>query len=90
MEFYGIVCNGGFDVVIGNPPWVEFAKVQKDYIPKGLDTFECNNLWAFFVEKSYDLLSGRGRIGLIVPMSLVCTERMVAVQRILRKQESPG
>ncbi|HEV2455799.1 MAG TPA: DNA methyltransferase [Verrucomicrobiae bacterium] len=84
VEFYGIVSNGGFDVIIGNPPWVEFAKVQKDYAPKGLATLECNNLWAFVVERSYDLLGKNGRIGLIVPMSLVCTERMLPIQKIVR------
>jgi hypothetical protein len=28
VEFYGIVCTGGFDVIIGNPPYVEYTKVQ--------------------------------------------------------------
>ncbi len=31
VEFYGIVRNGGFDVVIGNPPYVEYSKVRKRY-----------------------------------------------------------
>ena len=84
IEFYGILNSGGFDVIVGNPPWVEFAKVQKDYIPKGLTTMECNNLWAFVVERSYALLAKQGRVGLIVPMSLVCTERMLAIQKIVR------
>jgi hypothetical protein len=84
VEFYGILNGGGFDVIIGNPPWVEFAKVQKRYHPSGLLTLDCNNLWAFVVEQSYKLLSSRGRLGLIVPMSLVCTERMRSVQQVIR------
>jgi hypothetical protein len=80
IEFYGIMSGGGFDVIIGNPPWVEFAKINGSYAPKGLVTLECNNLWAFVVERSLALLRRDGAIGLIVPMSLVCTERMSAVQ----------
>ena len=28
-EFFGIMANGGFDVVIGNPPYVEYNKILK-------------------------------------------------------------
>ncbi len=28
VEFYGIMRDGGFDVIIGNPPYVEYSKVQ--------------------------------------------------------------
>jgi hypothetical protein len=81
VEFYGIMERGGFDVVIGNPPWVELAKVRDRYVPKGLYTLDCNNLWAFVVERSLSILLKSGAIGLIVPMSLVCTERMRTIQR---------
>ena len=30
-EFYGIMSQGGFDVIIGNPPYVESAKILKQY-----------------------------------------------------------
>jgi hypothetical protein len=84
VEFYGIMHQGGFDAIIGNPPWVEFAKIKRQYIPKGLTTFECNNLWAYVVERSYVILAKGARLGLIVPMSLVCTERMVKIQKLVR------
>ncbi len=83
IEFYGIMKRGGFDVIIGNPPWVEYAKVKGDYQPRGLVTLECNNLWAFIVERSYHLLGRTGWVGLIVPMSLVCTERMLPIQKVV-------
>ena len=31
IEFYGILKDGGFDVIIGNPPYVEYSKVKKEY-----------------------------------------------------------
>jgi hypothetical protein len=84
VEFYGVLSKGGFDVIIGNPPWVEFPKVQDQYTLKGFLTLECNNLWAFMVERSYTLLANGARLGLIVPMSVVCTERMLSVQRLIQ------
>lgn len=84
VEFFGIVTSGGFDVLLGNPPWVEFAKVKDDYVPRGLRTLECNNLWAFVLERSFALAASNGRLGMIVPMSLVCTERMAAIQDIVK------
>jgi hypothetical protein len=82
-DFHRIISSGGFDVIVGNPPWVEFAKVKNSYVPLGLSTLECNNLWAFVTERSLELLSSTGVAGLIVPMSLVCTERMTSVQRLV-------
>ena len=31
IAFYGILQDGGFDVIIGNPPYVKYSKVKKDY-----------------------------------------------------------
>ena len=83
VEFYGIMTAGGFDVIIGNPPWVEYAKIRSAYGVLGYRTAECNNLWAFVVERSLVLLNKMARCGLIVPMSLVCTDRMVPAQKLL-------
>ena len=40
IAFYGILQDGGFDVIIGNPPYVEYSKVKKDYTVKGYETRE--------------------------------------------------
>ena len=31
VEFYGIMNEGGFNVIIGNPPYVKYSKVKKEY-----------------------------------------------------------
>ena len=47
VEFYGIMHKGGFDVIIGNPPYVEYSKVKKEgYTVKGYETESCGNLYA--------------------------------------------
>lgn len=31
LEFFDILTNGGFDVVIGNPPWEEIAIIEREF-----------------------------------------------------------
>jgi hypothetical protein len=81
-EFYGIIKSGGFDVVIGNPPYVEYSKVKENYIVQGYKTEECGNLYAFIVERNSSLVIKKGRTGMIVPHSAICTDRMESVQHL--------
>jgi hypothetical protein len=84
VEFYRIIKQGGFDVIIGNPPWVEYRS-SLGYSVLKFQTIEANNLWVFVTEKSINLLTNQGILGLIVPMSLVCTERTSSLQKILSR-----
>jgi hypothetical protein len=58
-EFYEIIESGGFDVIIGNPPYVEYSKVKKDYQIKGYETESCGNLYAFVVERCLKILKNK-------------------------------
>ena len=82
-EFHPQLANGGFDVCIGNPPYVEASKVRSEYSLRGYQTASCGNLYALTFEKSMRLLHQKGRIGLIVPLSLATTERMRPLQEML-------
>ena len=79
VEFYGILKNGGFDVIIGNPPYVEYNKVKPSYLIKNYQTEACGNLYAFVMERNNVLLTRHGRTGMIVPHSAFCTDRMEQV-----------
>ena len=83
IAFYGILKDGGFDVIIGNPPYVEYSKVKKDYTIRGYETEDCGNLYAFASERSLKLSNNYGGFGFIVPISLVGTQRMETMQKIL-------
>ena len=83
VEFYGIMHKGGFDVIIGNPPYVEYSKVKKEgYTVKGYETESCGNLYALTWERSIRITS-RGRIGLIVPASAVCTDGYAPLRNLM-------
>ena len=82
-EFYGIMSKGGFDVVIGNPPYVEYKKVSDAYEIHGLQTLGCGNLYAFISERAIALLKQSGRFGFITPISLTAAQRMAVLQDYL-------
>ena len=67
-EFYGIMSNGGFDVIIGNPPYVQWRKM-KAYTIRGYRTAGCPDIYAACVERSMNLVSSDRRLGLILPIS---------------------
>ena len=82
VEFYAILERGGFDIVIGNPPYVAYSKILRDYTVRGYRTEPCANLYAFVLERSLALLREQGRCGMIVPIASVSTERMAELQRL--------
>ena len=87
-EFYGIINEGGFDVIIGNPPYVEYKKIKGQYLVKGYQTERCENLYAYVVERNYRLLFNKGRTGMIIPHSGICTDRMSALISLFNQKSS--
>ena len=82
IQFYGILSRGGFDVIIGNPPYVETSKVN-EYRITNYKTINSGNLYALCLERSGALLSGTGYMGVIVPLSGFSTERMLTYQEFV-------
>jgi hypothetical protein len=88
VEFYGIIeKNHGFDVIIGNPPYVEYRKVQQEYRIKSYETETCGNLYAFVLERSVKLKTKIGYCGMIVPISSLSTDRTKPLQKILNNHK---
>ena len=75
-EFYGIMSKGGFDVVIGNPPYVEYSNVKREYTVRGYETEACGNLYAYVLERSKSLANQKATLSMIVPLSGHSTNRM--------------
>jgi len=90
IEFDKVMQRGGFDVIIGNPPYIEYTEVKTRYqlLPGIYKTNGCGNLYAYFIERSMALLNQHGRWGMIVPLSAFATERMRSLQQLIMKQAS--
>ncbi|HRD58632.1 MAG TPA: N-6 DNA methylase [Ferruginibacter sp.] len=68
---YGKV--GGFDIVIGNPPYgASFSKAELDYYKNRYNTavWRCES-YLLFIEQALQLLKPDGAIGLIIPDTLL-------------------
>ncbi len=82
-EFYGIVeSDGGFDVAIGNPPYVEYSETKKNYTVRNYKTLSSGNLYALFIERAIGL--DIKVVGMIVQLPLVCTDRMSPVRCLFK------
>jgi hypothetical protein len=66
--FPEVFAKGGFDIVIGNPPYVrmELIKPVKPYLEKKyVVAADRADLYAYFFEKGVDILKSGGRLGYI-------------------------
>ncbi|WP_299575200.1 N-6 DNA methylase [uncultured Leptotrichia sp.] len=73
-EFPQVFKNGGFDVVVGNPPYVfardNFNEIEKNYYIKNYVSSNYQiNTYILFMEKSFKLLKNKGYASMIVPNS---------------------
>ena len=68
--FGEIMARGGFDAVIGNPPYVRqeiLGKPFKDYAKQRYETYAGTaDLYTYFIEKGVKLLNENGLFGIIV------------------------
>lgn len=70
VEFYGIMRQGGFDVVVGNPPYVKMSDVRKMYTLRGYRTDTCTDVYAACLERVAQLANCKAYTGMIVMLSL--------------------
>ncbi|HEY5005173.1 MAG TPA: DNA methyltransferase [Ktedonobacteraceae bacterium] len=87
-EFPEVMERGGFDVIIGNPPYVEYSKVRHEYQAAGSEAAVVyGNLYAAVLERSLALCRpGKSYLGLIVPLSLCGGERFGSLRRSITRQ----
>ncbi|OAN48380.1 hypothetical protein A6A03_08345 [Chloroflexus islandicus] len=82
--FYDILAGGGFEAIVGNPPYVAYSKVRHEYRVAGYTTEDGGNLYALVIERALRLLAKRGRCGMIVPIAAISTDGMRSLQRLYR------
>jgi type I restriction-modification system DNA methylase subunit len=87
IDFYGIMNRGGFDVIIGNPPYVELSQIN--YKINGFNLKSTGNLYSICIERFTSLLFTKGKFGVIIPISAVSTPRMHSLMGLLQSNFSP-
>ncbi len=75
--FKEVLYNGGFAVIIGNPPYVEYTDKAFPYVLRDFVTLPCANLYPCVIERSQQLLAPGGRQGMILPLAAFATRNMI-------------
>ncbi|TSA25357.1 MAG: hypothetical protein D4R67_10155, partial [Bacteroidetes bacterium] len=79
--------KNGFDIVIGNPPYVDIKALPQDQVRLFFEIFETTmnriNLYAIFIERSYKILNDTGILCFINPNSLLINESYRKIRKFL-------
>ena len=87
-EFPQVFAKGGFDIVIGNPPYVNMVNIldenQRKYYQKNYKTVKNkSDLYSIFTEKASQLLRKNGLFGFIFSNSWMGTDSFSAFREFL-------
>ena len=85
VEFPSVWRNGGFDVVIGNPPYIKKSLVT-DYTWVGYKTEKCPDLYAVCMERASTLLNVQGRFAMIVMHSLCFSRHFLQLREHIARR----
>jgi len=90
QEFADIFKNGGFDVVIGNPPYVDSESMTKNvpeersWLAESYETAKGNwDLFVPFIEKSVHILKSGGYASMIMPNKILSAPYAKALRKYI-------
>jgi hypothetical protein len=94
--FGDIMENGGFDVLVGNPPYVriqamkEWAPIEVEFYKKNYVSASKGNydIYVVFVEKGLKLLNKTGRMGFILPSKFFATDYGQALRQLIVERKA--
>jgi type I restriction-modification system DNA methylase subunit len=85
--FGGIMKRGGFDCVVGNPPYVSIESTRKDVTEFYLKTYKSAygrvNTFSLFIEKAISLLKKNGNCGLIISNRILTNTQLTPLRKLL-------
>ncbi len=68
-EFKKVFAHGGFDAIVGNPPYVrrEYLKEKSTELEKKFVSFNSDaDLCVYFIEKGFELLNSSGKLSYVI------------------------
>ena len=92
-EFPEIMKGGGFDTVIGNPPYIRI-QTMKEWAPSEVEIYKEHytsaskgnyDIYVVFVERGMSLLNKSGRLGFILPHKFFNAQYGEALRALLSK-----
>ncbi len=91
-EFPEIMKEGGFDIVIGNPPYVRMQSLNKkevEYFNKTYYSSEKNyDIYILFIERGFKQLKQRGGLGFILPHKFFEGENGTKIRQFISNSKS--
>ncbi|MDD3730645.1 MAG: N-6 DNA methylase, partial [Endomicrobiaceae bacterium] len=95
-EFSEIFKSGGFDCVIGNPPYVNIRNMSQYltneemtyFLNKFKSAYKCYDMYVLFIEQSLNLLNNKGLFGYIIPNKIAIMEYSEKIRELLLKTVS--
>jgi type I restriction-modification system DNA methylase subunit len=85
QKFKKVFEMGGFDVVIGNPPYVDIKGLPRELVESIFKIYSTANnrinLFSVFIERSFSLLKSQGKFSFIIPSSLLTQESYKEIRK---------
>ncbi|MCD8448477.1 N-6 DNA methylase [Tenacibaculum dicentrarchi] len=94
-EFSEIFENGGFDVIIGNPPYVRKQGLMEHY-PEMCNFYEKKyqsatanyDIYALFMEKCYHLINSKGVVSFILPHKFLVSDFGAGIRQFFKENKA--
>ncbi|WP_233899750.1 Eco57I restriction-modification methylase domain-containing protein [Tenacibaculum piscium] len=94
-EFPQIFENGGFDVIIGNPPYVRKQGLMEHY-PEMCNFYEKKyqsatanyDIYALFMEKCYHLINSKGIVSFILPHKFLVSDFGAGIRQFFKENKA--